>query len=155
LGVAVELAAAGREGGGEFGGGGSHLALTLYDLTDAVLVRLVAGGEVGGGRFEPADRSIEAGGFGSDVGVPALVGVSFSLHVYGKLAGGLAAVPAPLTMLNEPFDLAALVSGSGQPGDSVTGRRVPVAALAGGEVDLVGLGLTQGGDGGVELDRAG
>jgi hypothetical protein len=41
--------------------------VTLCNLPDACLVRLVAADEVGDGRLMLADRIVEAGGFGSDV----------------------------------------------------------------------------------------
>jgi hypothetical protein len=119
-GVAVELAAACGEGGDKLGGGGLQLALAIRKSNDSGLAGLVAAGEVGNGRFERADHFLQAGGLGRDVGVPALAGRGLPLRALGELAGGAPAVPAPLTVLSEPFDLSPLVLGSGQPADGVT-----------------------------------
>jgi hypothetical protein len=128
-GIAVELATSCRERGGKLGSATLLLGLTFGEFRESGLASLVASGEVADGRFEPADHIVEAGGFGSDVSVPAVTGVSFPLTEFRELAGGLAAVPAPLTVLHEPFDLAALVSRSGQLGDGTTDGCVPVGAL--------------------------
>jgi hypothetical protein len=154
-GITVELAAPGSKGGGEFGGDGFKLVLTLCEQPDSGLDGPVAAGEVGDSSFEMADRNVESGGFGNDVGVPPLVGVGFSLLAFRELAGGLAPVPASLTVLSEPFDLAPLFLRSEQPGDGLTGGRGLVNALAGVEVNQVVLGLMQSGDRRLELDRVG
>jgi hypothetical protein len=78
-GDAIDFVPVGLEAGGETPGGAPKIRPLLDELPCGRLLAVVADGELLDGCLVANDQTVEAVGFGGDVGLPALVGCSLTL----------------------------------------------------------------------------